>query len=248
RQPRVDLRRPPVRQIEPHAPSVAPHRPLRSTADRDLVDLRERQAEGRPRKLLAVERQGQRPLGVPRRPRSLRPSGVGCVDHRRTIPRALHPGPYDGGIDGYATGMGHGASSSSLSNARAIADPVRRSASPRAGVAPPYREVHRRWTAGAPPSGGAREQARETPSPRVGAALATAHRLGPRDTMAGEVIGSYRIIGKIGEGGMGAVYLAEHALIGRRAAIKVLLREMSHRSDLVTRFFNEARAATAVKH
>jgi len=66
--------------------------------------------------------------------------------------------------------------------------------------------------------------------------------------MIGEVFGSYRIVRLIGEGGMGAVYLAEHTLIGRHAAIKVLLREMSHRQDLVTRFFNEARAATAVKH
>jgi serine/threonine-protein kinase len=63
-----------------------------------------------------------------------------------------------------------------------------------------------------------------------------------------DVVGSYRIIAKIGEGGMGAVYVAEHTLIGRQAAIKVLQREMSHRQDLVTRFFNEARAATAVKH
>jgi serine/threonine protein kinase len=66
--------------------------------------------------------------------------------------------------------------------------------------------------------------------------------------MVADVVGSYRIIGKIGEGGMGAVYVAEHTLIGRQAAIKVLQREMSHRQDLVTRFFNEARAATAVKH
>jgi serine/threonine-protein kinase len=63
-----------------------------------------------------------------------------------------------------------------------------------------------------------------------------------------DVVGSYRIIAKIGEGGMGAVYVAEHTLLGRQAAIKVLQREMSHRQDLVTRFFNEARAATAVKH
>ncbi|HTJ41764.1 MAG TPA: serine/threonine-protein kinase [Kofleriaceae bacterium] len=66
--------------------------------------------------------------------------------------------------------------------------------------------------------------------------------------MIGEVLGNYRVLQKIGEGGMGAVYLAEHQLIGRQAALKVLLREMSHRQDLVTRFFNEARAATAVKH
>src|SRR5215510_2005487 len=66
--------------------------------------------------------------------------------------------------------------------------------------------------------------------------------------MVGDVVGNYRIIAKIGEGGMGAVYVAEHTLIGRQAAIKVLRREVSHRQDLVARFFNEARAATAVKH
>jgi serine/threonine protein kinase len=63
-----------------------------------------------------------------------------------------------------------------------------------------------------------------------------------------DVVGSYRILRKIGSGGMGAVYVAEHTLIGRQAAIKVLHHEMSHRKNLVTRFFNEARAATAVKH
>src|ERR1044071_7554578 len=66
--------------------------------------------------------------------------------------------------------------------------------------------------------------------------------------MVGDVVGQYRLLRKIGEGGMGAVYLGEHVLIGRQAAIKVLLRDMSHRPDLVARFFNEARAATAVKH
>jgi eukaryotic-like serine/threonine-protein kinase len=66
--------------------------------------------------------------------------------------------------------------------------------------------------------------------------------------MVGDVIGNYRILRKIGEGGMGTVYLAEHTLIGRKAAIKVLQREMSYRRELVTRFFNEAKAATAVKH
>jgi eukaryotic-like serine/threonine-protein kinase len=66
--------------------------------------------------------------------------------------------------------------------------------------------------------------------------------------MVGDVIGNYRILRKIGEGGMGTVYIAEHTLIGRKAAIKVLQREMSYRRELVTRFFNEAKAATAVKH
>src|SRR5262245_37966140 len=45
---------------------------------------------------------------------------------------------------------------------------------------------------------------------------------------------------------MGAVYLAEHALIGRRAAIKVLLPELSLRREIVDRFFNEARATTSI--
>ncbi len=45
---------------------------------------------------------------------------------------------------------------------------------------------------------------------------------------------------------MGAVFLAEHTLIGRRAAIKVLLPELSQRREIVDRFFNEARATTAV--
>jgi serine/threonine-protein kinase len=66
--------------------------------------------------------------------------------------------------------------------------------------------------------------------------------------MAGDLVGSYRVVRKIGEGGMGAVYLAEHTLLGRPAAIKMLLRELSHREELVTRFFNEARAASSVKH
>jgi serine/threonine-protein kinase len=69
-----------------------------------------------------------------------------------------------------------------------------------------------------------------------------------RNAGTGELVGNYRITGKLGEGGMGAVYAAEHAILGRRAAIKVLRAELSHRQDLVTRFFNEARAATAVKH
>jgi serine/threonine protein kinase len=64
--------------------------------------------------------------------------------------------------------------------------------------------------------------------------------------MEGTIIGQYRIVRKIGAGGMGAVYLAEHTLVGRRAAIKVLLPELSVRRGIVTRFFNEARAMTAI--
>ncbi len=66
--------------------------------------------------------------------------------------------------------------------------------------------------------------------------------------MIGTQIGSYRVTSQIGEGGMGQVYLAEHTLIGRQAAIKVLLPQLSHREEIVNRFFNEAKAATAIKH
>ncbi len=64
--------------------------------------------------------------------------------------------------------------------------------------------------------------------------------------MVGAVIGSYQIIRKLGSGGMGAVYLGQHALLGRRAAIKVLLPSLSARQDVIKRFFNEARAVTTI--
>jgi serine/threonine-protein kinase len=66
--------------------------------------------------------------------------------------------------------------------------------------------------------------------------------------LVGDSLGSYKILGKIGEGGMGTVYRAEHALIGRKAAIKVLLPELSSRADVVRRFFNEARAIADLNH
>jgi tRNA A-37 threonylcarbamoyl transferase component Bud32 len=64
----------------------------------------------------------------------------------------------------------------------------------------------------------------------------------------GTVVGNYRVEAKIGEGGMGAVYLAHHPLLGRKAAIKILLPEHSKRPDLVTRFFNEAKTAASLRH
>ncbi|HTR54811.1 MAG TPA: serine/threonine-protein kinase [Kofleriaceae bacterium] len=59
-------------------------------------------------------------------------------------------------------------------------------------------------------------------------------------------IGPYRVLRRIGEGGMGAVYLAEHTLLGRRAAIKLLHPAMSRDRDMVARFFNEARATSSI--
>src|SRR5262245_23764831 len=62
----------------------------------------------------------------------------------------------------------------------------------------------------------------------------------------GAVVGAYRLVRQLGAGGMGEVWLAEHTMIGRRAAIKVLHEAVSRRPEIVGRFFNEARAATAI--
>jgi tRNA A-37 threonylcarbamoyl transferase component Bud32 len=66
--------------------------------------------------------------------------------------------------------------------------------------------------------------------------------------MEGRRIGRYRITSKLAEGGMGAVYLATHELMGREVVIKVLLPEMSTQRDMVQRFFNEARATANLEH
>jgi serine/threonine-protein kinase len=66
--------------------------------------------------------------------------------------------------------------------------------------------------------------------------------------MIGRIVGSYTIVDKLGSGGMGEVYLAEHRRIARRAAIKFLLPSLSRDSDVVARFFNEARATSVIKH
>src|SRR3954471_413454 len=64
--------------------------------------------------------------------------------------------------------------------------------------------------------------------------------------MLGSQVGAYRVLQQIGEGGMVTVWLAEHTMLGRRAAIKLLHPMFSARPDIVARFFNEARAATAI--
>jgi eukaryotic-like serine/threonine-protein kinase len=66
--------------------------------------------------------------------------------------------------------------------------------------------------------------------------------------MIGEQFGNYRAISLLGEGGMGAVYLAEHPTIGRRVAVKVLHKNYIRDENLLGRFLNEARAANAIRH
>ncbi len=66
--------------------------------------------------------------------------------------------------------------------------------------------------------------------------------------MIGQQVGNYRVVRKLGEGGMGAVYEAEHPIIGRRVALKLLHREMCDNAELVERFFSEARVVNAIGH
>jgi serine/threonine protein kinase len=58
--------------------------------------------------------------------------------------------------------------------------------------------------------------------------------------MAGKILGNFRIVSEIGEGGMGVVYLAEHVNLHKRFAIKSLSRALSGESDFRRRFFDEA--------
>src|SRR3977135_3148599 len=60
------------------------------------------------------------------------------------------------------------------------------------------------------------------------------------------MVGAYRVVNKLGEGGMGTVYLGEHTLLGRPAAIRALQPSLSNSDEVVPRFFNEARAVARI--
>jgi tRNA A-37 threonylcarbamoyl transferase component Bud32 len=64
----------------------------------------------------------------------------------------------------------------------------------------------------------------------------------------GQTVGNYRLVRQLGAGGMGAVYMAEHTLIGKKVALKVLHRELAQDREVVARFFNEARAVNQIGH
>ncbi len=66
--------------------------------------------------------------------------------------------------------------------------------------------------------------------------------------MIGEQVGNFQIISQLGKGGMGEVYLAEHASLGTRVAIKMLLPHVSADVEHVQRFFNEAIAVGSIQH
>lgn len=66
--------------------------------------------------------------------------------------------------------------------------------------------------------------------------------------MIGQNILNYKIIRKIGEGGMGVVYMGEDDILGRKVAIKILRAQLLHDKDLLERFKSEARILSRLNH
>ncbi|MBA3540971.1 MAG: protein kinase [Deltaproteobacteria bacterium] len=102
-------------------------------------------------------------------------------------------------------------------------------------TSPPYVPV----PATTPPTAGA-----------AGAAGAVTSYLPPvEDPLIGALLaGRYLVSRKLGEGGMGAVYLATHNLLEKQVALKVLHGEFARKADLVERFMQEAKAASRIRH
>ncbi len=81
--------------------------------------------------------------------------------------------------------------------------------------------------------------------PNDGSALKTA---GTTDLVGSVIAGNYHIEKKLGEGGMGAVYLGQHVKMGRKSAIKVMTQSMAHDPDAIARFNREATNAARINH
>src|SRR5258708_38771488 len=69
-----------------------------------------------------------------------------------------------------------------------------------------------------------------------------------KELAANTTLSHYRIVSKIGAGGMGEVYLAQDTRLDRKVAIKFLNEEFSKDADKLNRFVQEAKAASALNH
>ena len=67
-------------------------------------------------------------------------------------------------------------------------------------------------------------------------------------SLVGETIGPYEVLSELGSGGMGTVYLAQDARLGRKIALKLLPPQFTNDKDRLRRFQQEARAASALNH
>ncbi len=66
--------------------------------------------------------------------------------------------------------------------------------------------------------------------------------------MIGTTLSHYKIIEKLGQGGMGEVYLAEDSRLDRKVARKILPQHLSERAELRERLEREARAVSSLNH
>jgi len=82
--------------------------------------------------------------------------------------------------------------------------------------------------------------------PRDGSALRAAG--GEANDLVGQIVAQFHIIKKLGEGGMGQVYLAEHVKMQRKAALKVMNPGMTQDPDAIARFNREANNASKINH
>jgi len=95
------------------------------------------------------------------------------------------------------------------------------------------------------PSCGTEYEASARFCPRDGSALVAK----ADDELLGRVVADrYRVLRKLGEGGMGRVYLAEHVRMGRPCALKVLNPELVDSPDAIARFAREASSASRINH
>ncbi|HWV39639.1 MAG TPA: protein kinase [Vulgatibacter sp.] len=70
-----------------------------------------------------------------------------------------------------------------------------------------------------------------------------------KDSLIGKVFaGRYKILRKLGQGGMGAVYLAEQVGIGHRVALKLLNQQLAGHEEIIQRFMNEAKSYARIAH